>query len=119
MKIKTFTIENFRGYNQPITIDFDHITTFVGPNDIGKSSILESLDLFFNEGKGVVKFDNNDLNKEHNGDESILTVSFGDVQDEIIIDSSNHTKLSEEYLLDVNGYLTIKKCFNFHNQQFY
>lgn len=110
MKIKTFTIENFRGYNQPITIDFDHITTFVGPNDIGKSSILESLDLFFNEGKGVVKFDNNDLNKEHYGDESILTVSFCDVQDEIIIDSSNHTKLSEEYLLDRNGCLTIKKC---------
>lgn len=29
---------------------------------MGKSSILEALDVFFNEGKGVVKLDKDDVN---------------------------------------------------------
>lgn len=113
MKIVKFTIENFRGYSSPISIDFDNITTFVGPNDIGKSTILEALDLFFNEGiKSIVKIDASDLNIHYNSSETILTVSFSDVQDDIVIDSTNITKLSEEYLLDSNGFLTVKKSFN-------
>lgn len=57
MKIKSIKLKNFRSYKEEIKIDFCDLTAFVGKNDIGKSSILEALDIFFNEGKGAVKID--------------------------------------------------------------
>ena len=52
MKIKNVAIKNFRGYSDEINSDFEDLTAFVGKNDIGKSTILEALDIFFNDGKG-------------------------------------------------------------------
>lgn len=57
MKIKNVAIKNFRGYSDEINSDFEDLTAFVGKNDIGKSTILEALDIFFNDGKGVTKLD--------------------------------------------------------------
>jgi len=56
MKIKNLKIKNFRGYCGEIAINFDEFTALVGKNDIGKSSIMEALDVFFNDGdrKSVV-----------------------------------------------------------------
>ena len=64
MKIKNVAIKNFRGYSDEINSDFEDLTAFVGKNDIGKSTILEALDIFFNDGKGVTKLDKADLNVE-------------------------------------------------------
>ena len=64
MKIKNVAIKNFRGYSDEINSDFEDLTAFVGKNDIGKSTILEALDIFFNYGKGVTKLDKADLNVE-------------------------------------------------------
>ena len=47
MKLKSISIENFRGYQDKTTINFDDLTVLVGKNDIGKSTILEALDIFF------------------------------------------------------------------------
>ena len=58
MKIKSLKIKNFRSYKNETKINFGDLNVFVGKNDIGKSTILEALDLFFNEGSGVVKLDN-------------------------------------------------------------
>lgn len=55
MKLKTITIENFRCYKSPVTIAFDDLTTIVGRNDVGKSTVLEALEIFFNN--DVVKID--------------------------------------------------------------
>ena len=46
MKLKSISIENFRGYQDKTTINFDDLTVLVGKNDIGKSTILEALDIF-------------------------------------------------------------------------
>ena len=54
MKIVSLKIKNFRGYKDLTEIKFDNLTVFVGKNDIGKSTILEALDIFFNDGKGTV-----------------------------------------------------------------
>lgn len=51
MKIKSVKIKNFRSYKDEISIEIGNLTAFVGKNDIGKSSLLEVLDFFFNEGK--------------------------------------------------------------------
>lgn len=56
MLIKSVTLKNFRGYRNETTVLFSNLTTFVGRNDIGKSTILEALDIFFNEGKECSSF---------------------------------------------------------------
>ena len=47
MRIKNVHIKNFRSLIDT-NIDFDEITTFIGPNGVGKSTILHALDWFFN-----------------------------------------------------------------------
>lgn len=43
MRIRSLLLDNFRGYDTPTIIDFESFTAFVGKNDVGKSSILESI----------------------------------------------------------------------------
>jgi predicted ATP-dependent endonuclease of OLD family len=47
MKIQSVTIKNFRTLKN-MTITFDDVTTFIGPNGTGKSTVLRGLDWFFN-----------------------------------------------------------------------
>lgn len=56
MQIKRATLKNFRGYKGEVDIEFQNLTVFIGKNDVGKSTVLEALDVFFNDGKGVVNF---------------------------------------------------------------
>lgn len=100
MKIKSLKVKNFRGYKGETIVGFDNLTAFVGKNDVGKSSILEALDIFFNEGKGVVKIDKTDVNifaAREDDQETIISVVFSELPDEIIIDSSVETSLAREY----------------------
>lgn len=112
MRVKKVTIKNFRGYQEATTIEFDNLVAFVGKNDIGKSTILEAMDYFFNSGNGIVKIDSNDINKTNkdNGDDTIIiSMIFDQIPNEIIIDSTNSTTLKDEYLLNSDGYLEIIK----------
>jgi len=44
MKLKSLTLENFRSYNEPISIEgLSDVNIFIGPNNAGKSNILEAL----------------------------------------------------------------------------
>ena len=63
MKIKSVTVNRFRGYEKRVHIEMNDLRVLVGKNDIGKSTVLEALDFFFNEGKGCVKIDKEDINK--------------------------------------------------------
>ena len=47
MKIESARIKNFRTLKD-VTIPFDSVTTFIGPNGTGKSTVLRALDWFFN-----------------------------------------------------------------------
>lgn len=71
-------------------INFDVLTVFVGKNDIAKSTILEALDIFFNDGKGTVKFDKTDVNVQEanaGNQESVISVCFEELPEKIVIDS--------------------------------
>ena len=46
LKIKRLILENFRGYKEKTEITFEDLTALVGKNDAGKSTILETLDIF-------------------------------------------------------------------------
>lgn len=113
MRIKSLYLDNFRGYESPTTIDFESLTAFVGKNDIGKSSILEALYIFFETGKSIT-IDKNDINKKNaakNKNDIIIGVEFESFSDEIIIDETNKTTLSSEYLLTSDRTLLIVKHY--------
>ena len=112
--IKSVILKNFRGYKNETIIPFENLTVFVGRNDIGKSTVLEALDIFFNDSKGVISLEKNDINKEalNSGDtEIVIGVEFGDLPPVITIDATNNTTLADEYLLNSNGNLTIIKRY--------
>ena len=114
MKIKSVKIKNFRGYRDEIFVDFDNLTVLIGKNDIGKSTILEALDIFFNEGSGAVKWDKDDLNvqsTEKGENETIISVCFIELPANIIIDSTVQTDLGSEYMINTDKNLEVIKKF--------
>lgn len=114
MDIKSVKIKNFRGYSNETLIEFDKLTAFVGKNDIGKSSVMEALDIFFNDGSGIIKLDKDDVNveaKAHQDTDIYIAICFTNLPDKIIIDATNETSLINEHLLNENGDLEIIKKY--------
>ena len=101
MKLTKLKLKNFRGYREETIINFDDLTAFVGKNDVGKSTILEALDIFFNDKNSVAKMEKSDINKQsqQDGDTDIcISACFSELPERIVIDSSNETSFSAEYL---------------------
>ena len=114
MKIKTIFLKNFRRYNNEVFIPVTNLTVFVGKNDIGKTSVLEALDIFFNGSRALNKISIDDLNIEarKNGDKEItIGIEFCDLPSELILDSTCRTTLKDEYLLNENNNLVVIKKF--------
>lgn len=114
MKIKSVAISNFRSYNEEVKVDFQNLTAIVGKNDIGKSTILEALYIFFHNGRELIKLDKDDLNvsaREQGNSDIKITVVFDSLPQNVIIDDSNATTLKDEYLLNRDGNLEIVKTF--------
>lgn len=114
MKIKSISVTCFRGYAETISVDIDDLCVLVGKNDIGKSTFLEALDIFFNEGKGCIKIDKDDINKTAlaAGNNCIeIAVEFDSLPAAILIDATNETTLTDEYLLSDTGTLKIIKRY--------
>ncbi len=114
MLMKSMVLHNFRSYHGDVSIEFGKLTAFVGKNDIGKSTILEALDVFFNDSKGVVKIDKPDINivAAAEGDNEIsISICFEDLPDRVVIDATNETTLQAEYLLNGIGQLEIVKRY--------
>ncbi|OOF22164.1 hypothetical protein BZJ19_15155 [Salinivibrio proteolyticus] len=110
MKITKLTLKNFRGYRD-VSVDFDeNFNVIIGKNDIGKSTILEALEIFFNN--DTVKIDINDHNV-HASDQDFMSiqVSFKPEDKEYTIDTVP-TDLKKEYLLDSDNNLSIKKVWD-------
>lgn len=110
MKLKKVRIENFRCY-EDITVEFDALTTIIGKNDIGKSSILEALEIFFNN--ETVKIDPTDVNIHSEGNKVVsITCDFTNLPDTLILDADAETNLTEEYLIIANDILRVRKQFD-------
>lgn len=113
MIISKLYIKNFRGYTEQTIELHKDLNVIIGKNDVGKSTILEALEIFFNN--DTLKIDVLDLNKkrEDQTDKDItIQISFKiDPKTSYTIDTIP-TKLSSEYLLDSDGYLTIRKVWN-------
>lgn len=105
MKLSAVILENFRGYSQRTRIEIHDLTAFIGKNDAGKSTILEALDIFFNDGKP----ERGDA-CVHSTDTMIrIGCAFASLPTEIVLDAAAHTSLAAEHLLNEKGELEIIK----------
>ena len=114
MKLEQIKIRNFRGYHGEVVIDCDDMTVLVGQNDVGKSTILEALDIFFNEGKGIIKLDLADLNvdaKKGGYTDMEISCVFSDLPESIVIDDSNETSFKKDYMLNKARMLEVVKRY--------
>jgi len=109
MKLAAVILENFRGYREPTRIEIDEdLTAFIGKNDAGKSTILEALEIFFNDGKP----EQGDACVHGNAKEIRIGCAFLELPDTLILDSAASTSLAAEYLLNEVDELEIIKAWD-------
>ena len=110
MNLVSLTLRNFRCFQEETTISFDDLTAIIGENDMGKSSVLEALEIFFNN--DTVKIDGGDLSVSAQDQLIEITCEFNDIPESIILDVQATTTLSDEFLLTEKGTLSILKVFD-------
>lgn len=109
MRIHSISIKNFRPFKELKEVRFGQVTTIVGKNDVGKSSILRAIKLFFDK---KPKIDLEDFHDMAGPDENIvIEVSFTSLPERIELEEGVETTFKEEMLLDKDGYLRIRKTF--------
>lgn len=110
MRLESVSIKNFRCYQDEVTVWFDDLTTFIGKNDIGKSSVLEALEIFFNN--ETVKIEQGDANV-YSGDTRVsITCEFSDLPPSLTLDAGAATTLAAEHMLTATGTLKVRKVFD-------
>lgn len=111
MKLCKLILKNFRGY-ESLHVDLNEdINVIIGKNDIGKSTIMEAMDIFFN-GNSSSKIDVDDLNIYAEEKEIQISCLFSECYEDIVLDSARKTSLAQEYLLNNDGLLEIRKVWN-------
>lgn len=84
------------------------MTALIGRNDAGKSTIMEALDIFFNDGLP----DKHDASKTGSATDLCVVAVFGDLPERLVLDQAELTSLEQEHLLNADGLLEIHKIFN-------
>jgi len=110
LKLERVIIKNFRSYREEKQIPFDNLTAFIGRNDVGKSTILEALEIFFNS--STVKIDQSDACVFGDDKKVVIGCVFSELPDKVVLDSQTPTEFAQEYLLNSNGELEIRKVFD-------
>lgn len=110
MKLKAIKLSNFRSYQAETVIPIHDFTAFVGRNEAGKSTILEALELFFNS--EIVKIDQSDC-CVHSAEKNVsISCIFTDLPVTLTVDAGASTSLEQEYLLNQDADLEIRKTYN-------
>ncbi len=108
MRLSRVRVQNFRCFRDTIEVEFGGLTALIGQNDAGKSSILDALDMFFND----ARVDRDDRCVHNDSAEVSVTCEFDDLPDEIVIDATHRTTLKNEHLLNSHGRLEITKTYD-------
>lgn len=112
MKLRKVRIKNFRGYKD-VSIDISNLNVIIGKNDVGKSTIIDALDIYFND----AQIDITDLNVFlEEADKKYIEISCCfevDPEETITLDASDNTAtcLRDEFLLNADGLLEISKVY--------
>ena len=111
MRLKALKLRNFRAYRGEVVVPVDEdVTTLVGKNDSGKSSILDALAIFF--GSPLVKIDQEDLCVRSDDHEIRIGCVFDELPEGLTLDAGSETDLESEYLLNRDGNLEIHKIYD-------
>ena len=110
MKLARLRIRNFRCYKNEVAVDFDDMTAFVGRNDVGKSTVMDALDIFLNEGVP----DKHDATKDGDGKDLTIICEFTELPASVVMDEDNPTNFQAEHLLNADKRLEIHKTFSGH-----
>ncbi|RDV37363.1 hypothetical protein DV096_15435 [Bradymonadaceae bacterium TMQ3] len=108
VRLKTLKLTNFRAYKTETVVNFDDITAFIGKNDVGKSTVFEALEIFFEQ----AKMDQLDCCVSSDSEEVRICCVFDRLPEQLVLDSSATTTLKTEYLLNADGDLEILKVFD-------
>jgi len=108
MKLVEVKLTNFRGYANETCIAIDSLTVLIGRNDAGKSSILDALDIFFNE----ATIERDDCCVRTGSTEVRIACTFNELPALIVIDEQHPTTLQNEYLVRADGKLEIIKTYD-------
>jgi putative ATP-dependent endonuclease of OLD family len=108
MKIHSVSAQNFRPFSTLEEVQIGSLTTIIGKNDAGKSSVLKVLDVFFHN----EKLDDDDVHYGANEEEDvIIEICFTDLPI-IEIEEGVETTFEEEMLVDSHGFLRIIKIYH-------
>ena len=116
MKLKKVRLKNFRGYLDT-TFSVDKLNVIIGKNDVGKSTVIDALDVYFND----ASIEPSDLNVYADPSETgsiEISCSFEvDPDERITLDSCENTAttLKAEYLLNKENLLEISKKYECSN----
>lgn len=108
MKLAQVRLRNFRCYTDETTLNFGDMTALIGKNDAGKSTIMEALDIFLNDGVP----DKHDACKSGNAADLCIIAVFDDLPESLVLDQIHQTSLAHEYLLNADRKLEVHKIFN-------
>ena len=108
MRLRNVRLRNFRCYADEVSLDLDDFTALIGANDVGKSTFMDALAIFFGEKKVEA------LDACLTGDKSDMGIicEFDDLPEEFLIDTSRTTSLEAEFLTNENGRLEIHQTYN-------
>lgn len=110
MRLSAVSLRNFRCYSDETRISIADLTAIVGRNDVGKSTVLEALEVFFNN--STVKIEPGDCHVRSEDRIVEITCEFEELPQSLILDAKANTSLEAEHLLDANGRLKVKKRYN-------
>ncbi len=106
MRLIEIKLRNFRCYKDLTSIKVGDLTCILGKNDVGKSTILEALDAFFND-----NIDKGDLNTDLETGIIEISCVFDEIPKKLVLDSSVEASPVDECILNANGHLEVKKEF--------
>lgn len=109
MKLIELRVKNFRGYDKETTLKVENLTALIGKNDAGKSTLLEALEIFFNNKLIVLEREDLSVNASDNNIE--ISCVFSDLPEKLVLDADSFTTLEQENLLNADNNLEIKKVF--------
>jgi len=109
MRIHSISIKNFGPFKELHETRLGSLATIVGKNDVGKSSILRAIKLFFEDRPKI------ELEDVHDGagpdEDVVIEIAFSRLPQTIQIEKGIDTTFKEEMLLDRNENLLIRKTY--------
>lgn len=109
MRVHSISVRNYGPFDILEEVRLGPLATIVGQNDVGKSTILRALRLFFEQRPKIEESDvyyGADQN-----DDVIIEVAFTALPNVIELEDGVATSFQEEMLADANGFLRIRKVF--------